>query len=74
MEVSISLLPICHCQVSPTVGCHQDEAGCELELVVRVEDISVGVAFETGSICGESEAGLHPKKEEAQEILKPHDV
>ena len=47
MEVSISLLPICHCQVSPTVGRHQDEIGCELELADRVEDIRVEVAFET---------------------------
>jgi hypothetical protein len=27
MEVSMSLLPICHCQRRPTVGCHQLEEG-----------------------------------------------
>jgi hypothetical protein len=56
------------------VGCHQVEAGDELELSDRVEGIRVGVAFETVSTCRESEAGVKSEKEVPQEILKPRDV
>ena len=72
----MSLSPICHCQVSPTVGCHRDEA--ELGVadcgLFDEEDIKFEFSFETGSILGEDEAAGRPIRNDTHNNPKPRDV
>src|SRR4030067_787028 len=54
MEVSISMLPICHCHVSPTVGRHHEEEDVEAK--------GISMVGESGS--DEGEAGSHPTRKD----------
>src|SRR3989337_2247268 len=54
MEVSILMLPICHCQVSPTVGRHHEEEDVEAK--------GISMVGESGS--DEGEAGSHPTRKD----------
>jgi len=66
MEVSISRLPICHCQASPTVGRHHEE-----EVVVVAKGISK--VNESGSGVDEdalSSFGFCPQADNAKARIK----
>src|SRR5690349_1565042 len=66
MEVSVSRSPICHCQVSPTAGCHHDLEG------VSVTEVSVVVESGTGEGASslKGEAGLHPARKDERRKIK----
>jgi|SRR3990172_8368829 len=66
MEVSMSLSPICHCQVSPTVGCHHEEEDVEVKGISIVCETSSGVEKDALSSLG-----FCPQADNTKARIKP---